>query len=276
MRLSIITINYNNLEGLKRTYDSVVCQTFNDYEWIVIDGGSTDGSREFIEQHQDKFAYWCSELDKGIYNAMNKGTAKAKGEYLNFMNSGDTFLLDSILEEVFEQSYKEDILYGDWMQVYNNHRKLITYPKEANIWNLYCMTINQQAMFVRRTLLRKRGFDESFRIQGDRHRWILASLDGCSFRHIGIAVSCYYMDGISQQGIRLPEEENKIDNLIPPPLLVGLKKLYVYENAHYYIRLTELIHRGGMAAFVTNVFLKIMHILFTKRKNESLHYHPRL
>ena len=91
MKLSIITVNLNNLEGLKKTYESVVCQTFTDYEWLVIDGGSTDGSREFIEQHQDKFAYWCSEPDKGIYNAMNKGIVKAKGEYLNFMNSGDCF-----------------------------------------------------------------------------------------------------------------------------------------------------------------------------------------
>ena len=70
MKLSIITVNLNNLEGLKKTYESVVSQTFTDYEWLVIDGGSTDGSREFIEQHQDKFDYWCSEPDKGIYNAM--------------------------------------------------------------------------------------------------------------------------------------------------------------------------------------------------------------
>ena len=93
MKLSIITVNLNNLEGLKKTYESVVSQTFTDYEWLVIDGGSTDGSREFIEQHQDKFAYWCSEPDKGIYNAMNKGIVRAKGEYLNFMNSGDYFAL---------------------------------------------------------------------------------------------------------------------------------------------------------------------------------------
>ena len=78
MKLSIITVNLNNLEGLKRTYNSVVSQTFTDYEWIVIDGGSTDGSREFIEQHQDKFAFWCSEADKGIYNAMYKSKGRGK------------------------------------------------------------------------------------------------------------------------------------------------------------------------------------------------------
>ena len=112
VKLSIITVNLNNLEGLKRTYESVVCQTFTDYEWIVIDGGSTDGSREFIEQHQDKFAYWCSEPDKGIYNAMNKGIVRAKGEYLNFMNSGDCFACEETLAGVFGRERTADILYG--------------------------------------------------------------------------------------------------------------------------------------------------------------------
>ena len=123
MKLSIITVNLNNLEGLKKTYESVVCQTFTDYEWIVIDGGSTDGSREFIEQHQDKFAYWCSEPDKGIYNAMNKGIMRAKGEYLNFMNSGDCFACKETLAGVFNKPRKEDILYGYRREEENDSRQ---------------------------------------------------------------------------------------------------------------------------------------------------------
>ena len=78
MKLSIITINYNNKAGLQKTIDSVVAQTWRDFEWIIIDGGSTDGSKELIEQYQQHFAYWCSEPDKGVYNAMNKGIDKAK------------------------------------------------------------------------------------------------------------------------------------------------------------------------------------------------------
>ena len=91
MKLSIITINYNNCDGLQKTIDSVIAQTWRDFEWIVIDGGSTDGSKELLEQYKEHFSYWCSEPDKGIYNAMNKGIAKANGDYLNFMNSGDAF-----------------------------------------------------------------------------------------------------------------------------------------------------------------------------------------
>ena len=84
MKLSIITINYNNKAGLQRTIDSVICQTCKDFEWIVIDGGSTDGSKQLIEQYQSHFAYWCSEPDNGVYHAMNKGITHAKGEYLLF------------------------------------------------------------------------------------------------------------------------------------------------------------------------------------------------
>lgn len=112
MKLSIITINLNNLEGLKKTFESVFNQTFTDYEWIVIDGGSTDGSREFIEAHQDSFSYWSSEPDRGIYNAMNKGILQANGEYLSFLNSGDYYADSETLANVFCTNHEADILFG--------------------------------------------------------------------------------------------------------------------------------------------------------------------
>ena len=88
MKYSIITVNYNNKEGLRNTIESVIHQTYRDFEFIVIDGGSTDGSAEVLKEYDSQITYWVSEKDKGIYNAMNKGIAKATGDYLNFMNSG--------------------------------------------------------------------------------------------------------------------------------------------------------------------------------------------
>ena len=112
MTLSIITINYNNRDGLQKTIDSVISQSFNDYEWIVIDGDSNDGSREIIEQYCDRFAYWCSEPDSGIYNAINKGLSHATGEYVQFLNSGDWLYSDNILEKAFSIiDGKNDIYY---------------------------------------------------------------------------------------------------------------------------------------------------------------------
>ena len=88
MKYSIITINYNNRDGLEMTINSVLGQSYQDLEYIIIDGGSTDGSVEVIKKYESRIDYWVSEPDKGVYNAMNKGIGKASGDYLNFMNSG--------------------------------------------------------------------------------------------------------------------------------------------------------------------------------------------
>ena len=112
-KLSIITINYNNFEGLNRTLKSVINQNLKNFEYIVIDGGSTDGSKELIEKYADKISYWVSEPDRGIYHAMNKGIVKASGEYLLFMNSGDLFYNNFILNEVIDDISKYDLIYFD-------------------------------------------------------------------------------------------------------------------------------------------------------------------
>src|SRR5258705_4030466 len=98
-RLSIITINYNNLTGLQKTMESVFTQSFADYEYIIIDGCSTDGSKEYIEHYGSRLAYRVSEKDKGVYDAMNKGIVRAKGEYLLMLNSGD-YLCPGVLSHV--------------------------------------------------------------------------------------------------------------------------------------------------------------------------------
>lgn len=114
IKLSIITINYNNLLGLKKTVESVVNQTCKEFEYIVVDGGSTDGSAEYIESKSEQLNYWVSEPDQGVYYAMNKGVEKAKGEYLLFLNSGDVFYNDNVLLETKKSLHLDmDILYGD-------------------------------------------------------------------------------------------------------------------------------------------------------------------
>ncbi len=112
-KLSIITVNFNNATGLQKTFDSVFEQTFKDFEYIIVDGGSTDGSEEIIERNRDKINYWVSEKDKGVYHAMNKGMAKASGDYLLFLNSGDHFKDENILLEVMPELDGTGIVYGN-------------------------------------------------------------------------------------------------------------------------------------------------------------------
>lgn len=113
MKLSIITVNRNNTEGLRKTIESVVSQTYTDFEYIIIDGASTDGSVDIIKEYADRITYWVSEPDNGIYNAMNKGILKAKGEYLQFLNSGDWLVDEGVLQTMIKYTDDVDILIGN-------------------------------------------------------------------------------------------------------------------------------------------------------------------
>ncbi|MDR0864916.1 MAG: glycosyltransferase, partial [Candidatus Symbiothrix sp.] len=200
MKLSIITINLNNAEGLQRTIESVVSQTFTDYEYIIIDGGSTDGSVDIIKQYAEKFTYWVSEPDKGIYNAMNKGIAIAKGEYCNFMNSGDWFYDNNVLTDVFCRNIDVGIIIGNTLFV--NDKKTTLYKsgflnkchKITFSW-LYNHTICHQATFIKREILCKFPYDESKRIVSDYKFFIeTLILNDVDYAHVDNII-CYFEGG---------------------------------------------------------------------------------
>ncbi|MDP2685563.1 MAG: glycosyltransferase family 2 protein [bacterium] len=129
MLISIITINYNDVEGLKKTMTSVLDQTYVNIEYIIIDGGSTDGSMEYIETHQKALTYWLSEPDKGVYDAMNKGLKKATGDYVFFLNSGDTLHNETIIEMVVNLKPTEDIIYGHLEIKEKSRTRIKVYPQ---------------------------------------------------------------------------------------------------------------------------------------------------
>lgn len=268
MKLSIVTINFNNVSGLKRTIASVTAQTWHEYEWIIIDGGSTDGSRELIESHKDLFAYWCSEPDNGIYNAMNKGVMHSYGQYVCCMNSGDEFYDENTLRDVFlNQNHTEDILYGNSMKVYlDGHTQIDYAPEQVNLLNLFFRTICQQGMFVSLKMLQEKPFDERFKVRGDSHRWLQALLDGNTFKYLNITTCRFHMDGISASGRKHEKEDAMVSELINPAILPYVEKVYRYECYHPYTRLTALLERGGIVEKITKAFIKIMTTLFASKK----------
>lgn len=219
LKLSIITVNLNNLEGLKRTYESIVSQTFKNYEWLVIDGGSTDGSKEFIEQHQDKFSYWCSEPDKGIYNAMNKGIVRAKGEYLNFMNSGDCFASENTLTEVFCTPQTADILYGYMLvsTINGNVFFMRSMKEELHWYDLYTSTLPHQSSFIKRVLFEKIGlYDENFKIGSDARWFITAFIKyGVSYKFIPRKIAIFEGGGISSTSDVFQEIKKQREGIFP-------------------------------------------------------------
>jgi glycosyltransferase involved in cell wall biosynthesis len=200
-KLSIITINYNNLEGLKRTVESVVNQTWQEFEYIVIDGDSTDGSAEYIRSQSDYIDYWVSESDKGIYNAMNKGIAKATGEYLLFLNSGDHLFDDNVLHESHQILIQKDLIYFNLNFVDKTNSWICKYKDKLLFSYLVKESLPHPATFIKATLFNKVGlYDEDLKIVSD-WKFFLESI--CKFNSTYIRIdetlSTYYLDGFSSE-----------------------------------------------------------------------------
>ena len=165
MKYSIITINYNKCDGLLNTIESVIHQTYRNYEFIIIDGGSTDSSFDIIKKYQQSISYWVSEKDGGIYNAMNKGVKAAHGEYVIFINSGDMLYKSSVLEEALPYM-KYDIVHGVAENI-NSSASPLCLVKISNKTDLFSPTLHHQACFFKRELFKKELYDEHYRIVSD-------------------------------------------------------------------------------------------------------------
>ena len=186
---SVITINYNNLSGLRNTFASVVHQTFPSFEFIVIDGESTDGSKEFILANESKVNYWISEKDSGVYHAMNKGIQQSNSAYLIFLNSGDCFASEDVLLRVKEAySNHSDILYGCHLWKNSGER---WNPKTGYKFRdiVHITPVSHQATFYKKEVLIELGsFDESNKIISDWAFFIKALLTKKSFQKISLDI----------------------------------------------------------------------------------------
>ena len=291
MKLSIITINYNHLDGLKRTADSVLAQTWTDYEWIIVDGDSNDGSKEYIEQLAGKLQVigtkkdstpwnvehfsmtdftaeswvkehgtnwieaatesdlsckqkllWCSERDKGIYNAMNKGIVKASGEYCLFLNSGDWLDYPNVLGNFFDNGIDADIVWGKCKKKVKGKNELVhvgAYKQTLDTVGLMCCTIPHQSCFIKRRLFESVGFyDEALKIVSDWKFFVLAiSYWGVSNKFVDILISNMEPGGISDEDRYIEERESVFHALFPP----GIKEDVLLAHSTRLIRKNEIL-----------------------------------
>lgn len=216
--LSVITVCYNEKE-LERTCKSIVEQTFQDFEWVVIDGGSNSETLEILNKYKSRMDVFVSEKDTGIYNAMNKGIALASGKWLNFMNAGDTFHESNTLENVFVKNAdvlkNADIVYCDSLFCNpDNTSDLNEFPDKPDYFFWQCNSLNHQASFIRRSLFEKFGkYDEGYRICADFDKFLLFQKEKCKFRHLKIIVSNFFTDGFSNinKGATAIEKEGIIN-----------------------------------------------------------------
>lgn len=170
-KLSVITVNFNNAQGLLKTIKSVQNQLFKDFEFIIIDGGSTDESLDIIRHNMENVNYHVSEKDNGVYHAMNKGIKKATGEYCLFLNSGDCLFDENVLKIVFQQVTGDDeIVYGNSYKTKSHYRRVIKYNPTLSLYDFYKIepALHHQATFIKRELFDKYGvYDESIKIIAD-------------------------------------------------------------------------------------------------------------
>lgn len=164
--ITIVTVVFNGKKFLEKTIQSVIGQNYGNLEYIVIDGGSTDGTLDIIKKYEDKIDYWVSEQDKGIYDAMNKGIRLAAGEWINFMNAGDTFDSSDILVTVFgSKEYDADILFGNVRIKYPGFFRIQRAGKPSHLWR--GMQFCHQSVFVRSSLHKPKPFNAANLIAAD-------------------------------------------------------------------------------------------------------------
>lgn len=198
MKLSIITINYNNAAGLKKTMDSVIHQTYKEFEFIVIDGDSNDGSKEIISENAHRLTYWISEKDTGIYNAMNKGIKKATGQYLLFLNSGDFLESNSVVESILPSLKNEDIIYGNMVIDRNGVLERVQTPDKLEFEEMIRGTLWHPVSFIKKELFDKYGtYSEHYKIISD-YEFFLKTIfiHRASTLHVDLFISVFNTDGI--------------------------------------------------------------------------------
>lgn len=213
-KISIITVCYNIKDEIERTCESIISQTSPNYEWIVVDGGSTDGTVDILNKYKDKMSVFISEKDTGIYNAMNKGIQKATGEWCVFMNGGDCFASKEIIEKFSQLDgiYKyADIIYGN-VNIINkngrNYQKIYPYPLTKSFF-YNGNTINHQASFIKNELFNKYGlYNENYRIVSDLEKFIIFIINNSKFIRWNTTITNFHEGGISTTSINLLKKEN--------------------------------------------------------------------
>ncbi|WP_395051083.1 glycosyltransferase family 2 protein [Flavobacterium sp.] len=209
-KLSIITVNFNNFIGLQKTVESVASQTWKGFEHIVIDGGSTDGSVGYIESKNELFEYWVTEPDRGVYHAMNKGIAKASGEYLLFLNSGDHFYNKKVLEKNQHVILDYDLIYFNMYVIGENKKFIKEYPGTLSFAYFLKDNLPHQAIFIKKKLFQTVGlFKDDFKIVADWKFFIDSVCRySASYLHVNNTMTTFYLDGISS----LPENRVVIND----------------------------------------------------------------
>ena len=218
-KLSVITICYNE-PNLEETCKSIINQTWQDFEWIVVDGASNKETLDIFEKYKYRIDKFISEPDNGIYSACNKGIKLANGEYIQFLNAGDSYYSSNSLENVFKNTtYDEDIIYGEIEEIHKNNPKKNTISKQSEITKEFMISscIQTPAAFIKKEMFEKYGlYDENYKIVSDYEKFVVFFINNATFKHLNTVVSRFDKSGISSNkkyhNLHLKERQEVLKN----------------------------------------------------------------
>jgi glycosyltransferase involved in cell wall biosynthesis len=262
MKLSVITVNLNNVDGLRKTIRSVVEQTFTEFEYIIVDGNSKDESLTVIKEisNNTKLSVkWISEPDSGVFEAMNKGIRMAKGNYLLFLNSGDFFVYSNVLHTIFTKEHSADFLLGR-CNISEKGTVIHTTnpPEKVTFGYLYFAGPAHQSTFIKRELFEKYGYyREDFKYNADVEFWYRTIiLQLCTTETLVEIVSDYNTDGISSLGSRTPQFQAELNEIFSNPFLQlfvsdydAWKKEQAEMQLFYWIKSKSLIYKSLLSIY---------------------------
>ena len=231
-KVSIITVNLNNKDGLWATIESVKIQEFRNFQFLIIDGASTDGSVEVIRENPDIIKYCISEKDEGVYDAMNKGILKAQGDYCYFLNSGDTLASSNVLKDVFTKSNLEDIIYGN--MIHGGKETIEKSRNNLSFFDFYVGSIYHQSAFIRRNLFFSVGlYNKSLRVVSDWEFFLKAIfLNRCSTKWVDVTIARYEIGGLSfQNADKNMQERMSVLNTYFPKFIEDYNELSEYKQS---------------------------------------------
>jgi glycosyltransferase involved in cell wall biosynthesis len=230
MLFSVVTVTYNAADLLQKTIESVLGQTSADFEYLIVDGGSGDGTVELIEKYASRLGYWSSEKDTGIYNAMNKAIRQCKGEWVIFMNAGDTFTDVNVLARIAEHCHDNvDLVYGDRHRVDSAGSR--RYEKAGELKDAYFReVVFHQSLFTRTSLLRERNYDESYKLAADYEFMLYALRNEKKFQYVELSISDFLEGGASRENYLLAQIEAIKASLHHAPDKNLIRRNYYLDN----------------------------------------------
>lgn len=235
--ITVVTVVYNGEEHLEQTIQSVINQSYDNVEYIIVDGGSSDATVDIIKKYEEQIDYWVSEGDGGIYDAMNKGISLATGDYINFMNAGDSFYNKDTIQDIFKQvDYKNSaVVYGNAQNIYDSRHKVI-FPSKSLDSIYQGLPFSHQSSFTRTKYLQKLGYDLQYSICADYDLFYKLYMQKLTFTYVDVIVANYDMFGASTKYSESFLEKKRISNMYEPS-----KNKYFSTKKYLILKLKEYI-----------------------------------